>query len=116
MSVAQMATHCQRPLQVAYGELNLKRGLVGLLFGGFAKKSLMKDQPFDKGLPTHPRFVVKDDRNFQQEKDTLLALVSRFSPDVLTKDPHPFFGKMTQEEWDTLQWKHLDHHLRQFGV
>jgi hypothetical protein len=35
---------------------------------------------------------------------------------VLTSAPHPFFGPMTQQEWETLMWKHLDHHLRQFGV
>ena len=35
---------------------------------------------------------------------------------VVTQDPHPFFGRMTGEEWDRLLWKHLDHHLRQFGV
>ncbi len=34
----------------------------------------------------------------------------------LSKDPHPFFGNLNSEEWDTLNWKHLDHHLRQFGV
>ncbi len=33
-----------------------------------------------------------------------------------TKNPHSFFGKMTPEEWAILMYKHLDHHLRQFGV
>jgi len=28
---------------------------------------------------------------------------------------HPFFGPLTNEEWNALQWKHLSHHLRQFG-
>jgi Protein of unknown function (DUF1569) len=34
----------------------------------------------------------------------------------ITQHPHPFFGELTPEEWDILQSKHLDHHLRQFGV
>ena len=34
----------------------------------------------------------------------------------ISKEVHPFFGKLTTAEWDTLQWKHLDHHLRQFGA
>jgi hypothetical protein len=29
---------------------------------------------------------------------------------------HPFFGQMSRTEWGRLTWKHLDHHLRQFGV
>ena len=28
----------------------------------------------------------------------------------------PFFGTMTPQEWDIIQFKHLDHHLNQFGV
>jgi len=33
-----------------------------------------------------------------------------------TTHPHCFFGKMTPMEWATLAYKHMDHHLRQFGV
>jgi hypothetical protein len=29
---------------------------------------------------------------------------------------HFIFGAMTMEQWNALQWKHIDHHLRQFGV
>jgi hypothetical protein len=29
---------------------------------------------------------------------------------------HPMFGKMTADQWGRSMWKHLDHHLRQFGV
>jgi hypothetical protein len=116
MSVAQMIAHCQRPLLVSFGELTLKRSFLGLLLGAMVKKSLMKDKPMGINLPTHPKFIVKDDRYFEHERETLLKMVDRFLPDALTKDPHPLFGKMTEHEWDVLQWKHLDHHLRQFGV
>lgn len=116
MSVSQMMAHCQKPLLVSFGELKLKRSFLGLLLGGMVKKSLMKNKPMGKNLPTHPKFKVNDECIFQQEKDSLLSLVYRFSADALTKEPHPLFGKMTEQEWDTLQWKHLDHHLRQFGV
>ncbi len=30
--------------------------------------------------------------------------------------PHPTFGPLTKSEWGQLGWKHIDHHLRQFGV
>jgi hypothetical protein len=29
---------------------------------------------------------------------------------------HPFFGALTPDEWSTGKYKHLDHHLGQFGV
>lgn len=37
-------------------------------------------------------------------------------PKGCTTHPHTFFGRLTPEEWATLMYKHLDHHLRQFGV
>jgi hypothetical protein len=119
MTVAQMLAHCQAPLRVATGGLALKRGLFGILFGRLAKKSLSRPEPFKRGLPTAPEFVVRDTREFTRERDGLLVVVhayGRSGPGGLTKNPHPFFGPMTAEEWDTLQWKHLDHHLRQFGA
>ena len=120
MNVGQMLTHAQRPLRVALDELKLKRTLVGLLFGGMAKKKLARgEEPFSKNLPTDKNFVVTDQRNADEEKKNLIALVQRFAkagPAGLSRDAHPFFGYMTTQEWDTLMWKHLDHHLRQFGA
>ena len=119
MDVAQMAAHCQVPLRVALGDQRLKRGLIGVLFGSLAKKSLMKDQPFKRGLPTDKAFVVRDARELAVERERLAALVERLGAGgtaALTTEPHPFFGALTPAEWDLLMWKHLDHHLRQFGA
>lgn len=118
MSCAQMLAHCQQPLRVAVGELPLKRSLVGLLFGRMAKKKLLAPAPWKPGMPTAPEFVIRDQRDFAREHAALRALVKRFGeggPAGLTKGPHPFFGPLTVEEWQGLQWRHLDHHLRQFG-
>ena len=120
MAVDQMLVHAQRPLQVALGELKLKRTLVGILFGSMARKKLARgEETFSKNLPTDKNFVVADHRSVDEGKKNLVALVRKFAqvgPEGITKEPHPFFGKMTTQEWDTLMWKHLDHHLRQFGV
>lgn len=118
LDAPRMLAHCQVALKVAMGDLRLKRGLVGLLFGGLAKKQLLRPEPFKRNLPTAPEFKVAATRGFDAERDTLVGLVERFGagPAVLAQGPHPFFGPLTVEEWDALQWKHLDHHLRQFGV
>jgi hypothetical protein len=119
MNVAQMLAHCQQPLRVAYGELKLKQGLMGILFGRIIKKKLSGEQPFKKNLPTDKSFKITEPREFEKEKQQLISLVKKFSsegPAALTKHPHPFFGKLSIEEWDNLSWKHLDHHLQQFGV
>jgi len=119
MTAAQMLAHCQQPLRVATGELPLKRSLLGILFGRLAKKKLLADAPWKPGLPTAPEFKITDARDFAKEKQALLAIVRRFGEAGaagLTKAPHPFFGPLTIDEWQALQWKHLDHHLRQFGA
>jgi hypothetical protein len=119
MDVAQMLAHCQRPLRVALGELPLKRSLVGVLFGRLAKKQLLAPKPWKQGMPTAPEFRIHDAREFAREHAALRALVERFGRGgaaALTKLPHPFFGPLTSEEWQALQWRHLDHHLQQFGA
>ena len=119
MNVAQMLTHTHRTLQSATGELKLKRTLIGMLFGSIAKKKLLSDEPWKHGMPTDKHFVVADRQNFDQEKNAVLTTVQRFvqaGPSGVAKDAHPFFGKLTAEEWGRLMWTHLNHHLNQFGV
>jgi hypothetical protein len=117
MNVAQMLAHCQVIIQVALGELRLKRNLLGFIFGGIAKKQIL-EKPLKQNLPTFSEAKIVDAKSFDKEKQKLIELVKRFSagPGVISKDPHPFFGPLTVDEWDTLQVKHLDHHFRQFGV
>ena len=79
----------------------------------------MKDETFKKNLPTDPSFVVKDERDFSKEQQKLQILINRFAqadPNAVSAKKHPFFGKMTSDEWGNLGYKHLDHHLKQFGV
>ena len=119
MNVSQMLAHCKAPLEVALGDKVLKHSFIGWLFGRAAKKRMLKETPYKRNLPADASFIVKEDRNFTKEQDELLTLIRRFSeadPQSIAAKVHPFFGKMTTDEWGILQWKHLDHHLRQFGV
>lgn len=119
MNASQMVLHCQKPLDVADGKLILNRSLIGLLFGKMAKNSFLKNDEFQKNLPTAPQFKINHDPEFDHEKQVLMDLIKKFGtvgPKVLVNKKHPFFGTMTDDEWGILQYKHLDHHLRQFGL
>jgi hypothetical protein len=120
MNVEQMLAHCRMPLLAAYDGVKLKRGLIGILFGSIAKKQLItQDKPFKQNLPTDNNFIITHPKSFEKEKQKLIEKVEAFyknGPDKITKQPHSFFGKLTPQEWDKLQTKHLDHHLRQFGA
>jgi hypothetical protein len=119
MNVAQMLAHAQVAMRVALGDEKLKHSFMGLIFGKWAKKQVLKPKPFGKNLPTAPEFIMKGEKDFNKEKTALLQLVERMQREGvngITKESHPFFGKMTTDQWDMLQYKHLDHHLSQFGV
>ncbi len=116
MDVAQMLAHLQQPLKVAYGEHNCKGNFLIKTLSVFFKSNLYNDKPFARNLPTDKTFKIADSRNFIDEKERLLELVNVFAEEKLTGQPHPVFGRLTPEQWSRSQWKHLDHHLQQFGV
>jgi len=120
MTVAQMMEHCQMPLKVVYGTKKLKvNWLMKFCFGRSAKKLFTSDKNFGKGLPTAKEFKIAYHPDFYEAKEGLKELVTKFSRDGHTGiavTAHPLFGKMSYQEIDAAQWKHLDHHLRQFGV
>lgn len=116
MNVAQMLAHCQAPLGVALGTHQLKAGFLLRLIGPLLKSILYNNKPFKQGTPTAPSFVVADSRDFEKEKRKLLDMINRFSEASIVNQSHPIFGKLTAEQWSKGTWKHLDHHLQQFGV
>ena len=46
----------------------------------------------------------------------LLDLIGQFNEAALSDKKHPVFGFMTKEQWSKSGWKHIDHHLKQFGA
>ncbi len=122
MNVAQMLTHCQKPLEAAMNvdliKMNGMMKLMSALFGKRIKNGLLYKE-IKKGSPTAPGFVINDERDFEKEKKLLIEDIEAFAKKGNAGnlgDRHPLFGKMTHEEWDLLQWRHLDHHLKQFGA
>jgi uncharacterized protein DUF1569 len=118
LNAAEMCNHCARPMQVALGERELDGPWFLKLFGRLMKKSVVGPKPFKKDLPTAAAFIPDDTRDFAAEREHLRQLIERFAagPSCLSGAPHPFFGPLEPREWSTLMGKHLDHHLRQFGV
>jgi hypothetical protein len=116
MDVAQMLHHCQQPLKVALGKSELKKRFFPL--ASLFKKSLYNDKPWRQNLPTAKLFKVTDSKDFETEKQELEAMLASFHKKKGQTEwkPHPIFGKFTAEQWGKMQYKHLDHHLKQFGV
>ena len=118
MSAAEMLFHCREPIRVSLGELYIKQGLIGKLFGKIALKQALSNKPFKKGVPTSEEFKPKGSFDLEAEKAKLIEIISSLvnkDPDSIGKNPHPFFGMLTPQQWSLITWKHLDHHLSQFG-
>jgi hypothetical protein len=120
MNVAQTIAHCASGLEMALGEIRPPRALLGRLFGSVIKPKVVgNDEGLRRNSPTADELVVSGERNLDAERVRLCSLIDRFvsgGPSVCTTHPHPFFGPLTPAEWAVLTYKHLDHHLRQFGV
>jgi len=119
MDVAQMMAHCSAALDMAAGKNNPPRMLIGRLLGSFVKPIFTNEKPFSQNNPTDKTLVVSDVRDFQREQENLKACVRHFNEGGeanCTRHPHPFFGSLTPYAWSRGMYKHLDHHLRQFGV
>jgi hypothetical protein len=120
MSAPQAMAHCAIAMEWAVGDSFAPRVFIGRIFGPLAKSKVLKgDAPLGRNSPTAKSLVVANERDLEKECQRLCTLIDRFSnggPQRCTKHPHTFFGDLTPYEWARLMYKHLDHHLRQFGV
>jgi Protein of unknown function (DUF1569) len=110
MSVDQMFKHTTGAIEMAFGEKTIKVNFLMKLFG-----KMLKNKVFNS---TAKEFIFTDTYDFENSKSALISNFSKFGEgenSIKTMD-HPFWGKMTYQDWDKLMWKHMDHHLRQFGV
>jgi hypothetical protein len=119
MDVAQMMAHCCIAMDMASGRANLPRVLLGRILGPFVKPIYINEKPFSKNSPTAKELVCSNQRDFPREQQELRTKVRQFyegGEAKCTRHPHPFFGALTPQEWSRGMYKHLDHHLRQFGA
>jgi hypothetical protein len=53
--------------------------------------------------------------DWEQDRLELQGLIVRF-PTLTRFGTHPMFGAMSRKEWMIWGYRHVDHHLRQFGL
>ena len=118
MSHAQMLEHTSRAVEMALGRGKQKQALIGKMIGWMVKPSFVGEKPFGKNGPTGPDFIVRNEPEFEPTKQKLVGLVRELhamGEKGCDGHVHGFFGTMTGAEWGITQYKHIDHHLRQFG-
>jgi len=119
MTPARMLAHCCILYDQIEGRHDGGPWVIRLLARLFAKRKIVSETPFKENLPTPRAAQIQDDRDFAMEQARLLGLIaSVHGRGAAGMEGHvsPVFGPLTAQEWSNLLWKHLDHHLRQFGV
>jgi hypothetical protein len=117
MNVSQMMAHVQMPMGSAVGIYKLPRTFLGKMIGPLVKGGMYNEKPFRRNSPTDPSFIMTgQEKDFDKEKQNLINLIDNFKDENIVNDVHPFFGKMTKDQWSKAMYKHIVHHLEQFGV
>jgi hypothetical protein len=119
MNAAQMMAHVNVQFLMSEGTFPSQPAPVRFMMRLLIKPMVVGSKPYKKNSPTAGVFKVAEAQDFEEQKQKLIQHLNQ----VLTRGEayynglsSPAFGKMTAKEWDVLFYKHLDHHLQQFGV
>jgi hypothetical protein len=123
MAIAQTLAHCTSGFEMATGRINPKRAPFPANMLGLLIKPLVlgNDKPIRRNSPSAPELFSADPAQceLERERSRLIAAIDSFATQGATccsTYPHPFFGPLKPDQWAILMYKHVDHHLRQFGV
>lgn len=118
MTCGRMMRHLAQAMSMATGELPVKPKKLPLRY--FPLKQLaIYVLPFAKGLPTAPELLEGECESFDDVRTDLRNAVENLAArkdEAASWPGHPAFGKLTPRAWGVLTWRHIDHHLRQFGA
>ena len=123
MTLAQTLAHCTSGMQMAMGIINPKRASFPATVIGLIIKPLVfgDDKPMRRNSPSSPELFPADHTqcDFDRERTRLIETIDSFAAKgsaCCSQHPHPFFGQLKSRQWAILMYKHVDHHLRQFGA
>jgi len=117
LDAPRMLCHLGDSLAMALGDISTQPANSKAFHHFPLKHLIFYVLPFPKGVSTAPELLSSSPREFNADRKRVLESMERLAAAPQSMGPeHPFFGPLTNEEWNTLQGKHMDHHLRQFGL
>jgi hypothetical protein len=121
MNVAQMLAHCNVTYEMVFEPTKHAKpnAFVKFILKSFVKKIVTNEVPYKQNSKTAPQFIIADERNFENEKERLKKYISKTAElgeqHFDGKESHSF-GILNKNEWNNMFYKHLNHHLSQFGA
>ncbi|MES2589061.1 MAG: DUF1569 domain-containing protein [Bacteroidota bacterium] len=120
MNVAQMLAHCSVTYEYIFTDKYPKpKGFKKFILKLLVKGIVVNEKAYKKANPTAPDFIIVGERIFEDEKTRLIDYIKRTQAlgenHFEGKESHSF-GVLKKQEWNNMFYKHLNHHLSQFGV
>lgn len=120
MNVAQMLAHCNVTYEMLYeGKHPKPNSIMAFVLKLLVKNKVVNEEAYPRNSRTAPQFLIVDERIFDQEKERLVHYIQKTqalgAAHFEQKDSNSF-GKLSAQEWNNMFYKHLNHHLNQFGV
>ena len=120
MNVAQMLAHCNVTYEITFENTHPKPGkFKQAILKLLVKKGVVNDVPYKQNSPTAPVFKVASQQDFEKQKERLIAYLNKavdLGENTFDGKEYPNFGVLNKQEWSNMFYKHLNHHLTQFGV
>lgn len=120
MSVDQMLAHCNVTYEMAFEDKHPKaKGFLKFILKTFIKPMVINEKPYKKNGKTAPAFVISNHKNFELEKNRLISYIKQaqeLGENYFDGKESNSFGVLNSKEWNNMFYKHLNHHLSQFGV
>ncbi len=116
-TVDRMLAHVIETFRMALGELPVRPKNVFVRHWPL-NVLLVWLAPFPKGLPTVRELISRQPESVNSELAALETYMDKFarSEDRKQWPEHPALGRLSRRSWGRLGYKHVDHHLRQFGA
>jgi hypothetical protein len=116
-SAPKMVCHLADALRMAMGDLKVAPKRLPIRYPPL-KQLIIYAAPFPKGTPTAPELLVRQPREWANDVADVQDLLARAGSARTTDGwpDHPAFGKLSKRAWGVLIYRHIDHHLRQFGA
>ena len=113
----KMVCHLADSLKMAMGDLKVARKNLPIRYPPL-KQLVIYWAPFPKSAPTAPELLAREPSEWNRDIGDVQELLER-AASARTTDTwpeHPAFGKLSTRAWGVLIYRHMDHHLKQFGA
>lgn len=122
MTPHQAMVHLIDSFRIGFGEQEVTVPPLGPLKYVVRFVAFTLPVPMPRGVKTAPELdQVKgsggsEPGDFEEDRAELVALLKRYVATDGDLPEHPVWGRMSRGMAGRYAWRHMDHHLRQFGV